>query len=214
LGDSITAGVGGTGYAATGSTIYSTYRAVDPAGVCWANMLVAYLQDKFDCTAKNWGISGRASIDIITNIATLVESSDDIVILMIGTNDRNASFNTSLVQFATNLDNIVSYVQQAGKQIVLMSSIPTSVANETDGAAVKSYHMEDIDNVIMSVAASYNMEYISLYKQIINYCDIHGIAIDSLLADGLHPNDTGYGVMFNLVLDSLGIGRKRSGATW
>jgi lysophospholipase L1-like esterase len=35
------------------------------------------------------------------------------------------------------------------------------------------------------------------------------ISVDSLLADGLHPNDEGYHLIFKLVLRELGIGKAR-----
>ena len=33
----------------------------------------------------------------------------------------------------------------------------------------------------------------------------NGLELDSLLADGLHPNDEGYRVMFKLIIDELGV---------
>ena len=47
IGDSITAGVGGTGYATDGEIIYGTYR-VNTNGHCWANSLKEYYESKFN----------------------------------------------------------------------------------------------------------------------------------------------------------------------
>ena len=49
---------------------------------------------------------------------------------------------------------------------------------------------------------------ISIYNAFTKYCMIKNISVDSLLADGLHPNDEGYTLIFNLLLDELGLGRK------
>ena len=38
-----------------------------------------------------------------------------------------------------------------------------------------------------------------------HYCRQEKLSLDSLLADGLHPNDEGYRVMFRLLLEELGI---------
>ena len=99
-----------------------------------------------------------------------------------------------------------------GKEVILMSNIPSSVADETTD---KNFHMEDVDNATMWVAENNNMEYISVYKSMVEYCKYNNITIDSLLgSDGLHPNDNGYNVMFYLIANALGFGVKRDGATW
>ncbi|WP_141431897.1 SGNH/GDSL hydrolase family protein [Bacillus sp. 03113] len=214
IGDSITHGVGGTGWQQNGEQIGSTSFYTSPDSYCWGNLLRDYLYEKFSCTVKNWGTTGRTSSFLLSNLSTLVEADDDVIICMIGTNDRNASNNTTKQEYYDNLIAIGNYVRGLDKEIIFMSSIPASIANETDVGNPKNYHMEDVDHIVMSVATYFDMEYISLYKNFMNYCDLKDITIDSLLADGLHPNDQGYGIMFNIVTDHLGIGRKRPGATW
>jgi lysophospholipase L1-like esterase len=214
IGDSITQGVGGTGYAQDGEVIFEPFR-VNTKGYCWANLLKNYLESKFNCTVKNWGTSGRTSYDLLQHITRLIESDDDIIICMIGTNNRNNEYRDGVLNSQEGLYNdliaIADYVKGLGKEIIFMSSVPASIANETDD---KLFHMEDVDTIIMSAAAHYNMEYISLYKKMLNYCEMKDVTIDSFLDDGLHPNDEGYLVMFNFVCDALGIGRKRADATW
>jgi lysophospholipase L1-like esterase len=213
IGDSITAGVGGTGYATTGEIIYGTYQ-VNVNGVCWANSFKTYLEGKFGCTVKNWGVSGKTSKDLLNNISTLIQPADTIVICMIGTNDRNTGNNITKQNFYDNLVGIGNYVRGLGKEIIFMSNIPASIANETDASNAKSYHMEDVDHVIMKASQFFNQPYVSVYKDFIRYCDNHSITIDSLLGDGLHPNDNGYSIIFNLITNALGVGTKRVGATW
>lgn len=220
IGDSITHGYGGTGFtndSSNGEQIISGYY-VNTNGHCWANSLKDYLSEKFGCVVKNYGTTGRASGHLVLNLSSLIEPEDDIVICMIGTNDRNneteptdTSKTRSLALTYKNMQTIHDYVKGLGKDIIFMSSIPASVSNETDG---KLSHMEDIDNIIMKLAGVNNMEYISLYKLFTEYCEVRDITIDSLLADGLHPNDNGYDVMFYLITNALGIGTKRTGATW
>ena len=68
--------------------------------------------------------------------------------------------------------------------------------------------------MIMTVASKFNMEYISLFKRILEYCDYKTIDFSALLSDGLHPNDDGYEVMYKFILKSLGLALKVEGATW
>jgi lysophospholipase L1-like esterase len=196
IGDSITAGVGGTGYNENDLTL----------GYNWANQMKSYFENKFNCTVTNSGISGITSTTIKSNIASSA-SNKDIIICMIGTNDRAAANRQLLYD---NLKYVHDYVVGLGKQIIFMSAPPASVANEE----TKTMHMEDVDNIIMKVASDTNRQYISLYKLVTDYCKSNGITIDSLLGDGLHPNDTGYDVMFYLICKELGIATKRPGATW
>ena len=51
-----------------------------------------------------------------------------------------------------------------------------------------------------------------MYNAFMNYCEMKNITVDSLLKDGLHPNDEGYDVMFKLIMDEIGIARKVQGA--
>ena len=218
LGDSITHGVGGTGFAQDGDLILSLYNGtqkwnVNTSGHCWANSLRDYLQSKYNCIVKNYGMTG-AVVSFLTqglDLGELIDVNDDIIILQIGTNNRNGNVGQTKEAFRIQLDVLVKRILSMGKEVILMSSIPTSISNETDS---KNFHMEDVDNSIMAVAELNNMEYISNYKNFIQYCKDANITVDSLLADGLHPNDAGYDVMFYLICNALGIGTKRDGATW
>lgn len=216
IGDSITAGVCGTGYDASknGGGVYlwgDTYTNVK--GVCWANMIRDYWEKKYGCTVLNYGYSGISSGTIVSHIDTLVEDRDDVIICMIGTNDRNANtLNGDLNGYIKKLQRIVDLVTSKGKDLILMASIPASVANEVD--IPRLFHMEDVDNAVAYVASRNGMEYVSVYKLFIDYCEDTGTDIDSLLQDGLHPNDRGYEVMFRLISNALGIATKRPGATW
>jgi lysophospholipase L1-like esterase len=212
LGDSITHGVGGTGWAQDGAlimTLGSTSWNVNTSGHCWANSLKAYFESKFNCQVSNYGCSGANSNDIVNGLSQLVSATDNIVICMIGTNDRHI---TTKQQFYDNLRAIYNYCNNLGIQVVFMASIPAGLASETD--AVNVYHMEDVDSVVMKAATDLGLDYISMYKLFTEYCQTREITIDSLLSDGLHPNDTGYDAMFYLVSNALGIGPKRTGATW
>lgn len=215
IGDSITAGVGGTGYDASadgGGVLLWNNTYTNVKGTCWANMLKSYWEKKYGCTVLNYGYSGISSTHIISHIDTLVEDSDDVVVCMIGTNDRNGSQNTNLTDYIAKMYQIVNLVKAKGKDIILMANIPASVNNEVNTPRV--FHMEDVDNAVAYVAAQNAMEYVSVYKLFTEYCKYTGTSIDSLLSDGLHPNDKGYGVMFELISNALGIATKRQDATW
>lgn len=201
IGDSITHGVGGTGFEQNGDVIFDVYK-VNNDGHCWANSFKSYMESKFNCTVLNYGTTGRNSTALLNNIHTLVKDTDDIIICMIGTNDRDDGSKGILYQ---NLLDIYHNITVRGKKVIFMSSIPAKISNESN----KVFHMEDVDVVISCVASTLNCEYVSLYKLFIEYCKTRNVDMDTLMTDEVHPNDEGYDVMFYLVCNALGFGVER-----
>ena len=216
LGDSITHGQGGSNFEQDGDLIWDagwcSWR-VNTNGYCWANKLKTYFESKFNCTVKNYGMAGTSSWHLNEAYSNLVEADDDIIIVMIGTNNRNSGgvISSTTQKLYNDLKEFYNHVVEDGKQVIFMSSIPASVENETDN---KLFHMEDVDHIYMKLANDLNIEYISMFKLFNEYCNSRGINLNSLLADGLHPNDTGYDAMFYLITNALGLSPKINGATW
>lgn len=215
IGDSITAGFGGTGYDASeaggGEHIYDSYYS-NIHGHCWANSLKTYFESMFNCVVKNWGTTGRDSTNIYQHLSDLIEADDDIVICSIGTNDRRdvddnydtgwgAPKTTRLIQ--DNLQGIYTYCKRNGKEIIFISPIPATDTSESG----KALHCNQIDFAFYQFANANKMEYISMYKLLLEYCSNHGITLASILdGSGLHPTDTGYDIMFYLISNALGVG--------
>jgi lysophospholipase L1-like esterase len=176
---------------------------------CWGGMLKTYLESKFDCTVTNNGASGASAQQLVDNWDAIVSADDDVIICMIGTNDRQKTLST----IYQSIVDLYEKAQANNQRIIFMSAPPASVENEMiedeNGKHIFIIHMEDIDNLYNYVNNTLNVGYISIYKAFLNYCRDTGISVDALLADGLHPNDEGYKLMFEIVLENLGFGRKR-----
>ena len=67
--------------------------------------------------------------------------------------------------------------------------------------------MNDVDALYSKASVECGFAHISMYSAFVKYCEDKGVSIDSLLADGLHPNDNGYDVMFSLILNELNIAK-------
>lgn len=209
LGDSITQGVGGTGFAENGENIVSNWYR-NPDGYCWANLLSAYLLDKFDCTVTNNGCRGMSTHDILYFWDDLVDGTENICIVMVGTNNRARTQS----EFYTELNTIRNNLLANETEAIFMSATPASVLNETNTTDNFTWHMEDVDNIISKFACDNGIEYISLFKKCLDYIAYTGVSLDSLLADGLHPNDTLYALMYGWICKGLGLAIKVDGATW
>ena len=226
IGDSITHGVGGTGFQqdyGDGNVICiidempgsngSSFR-VNTKGVCWANSFKKYIETKYPYVTVNcWGTRGMSAHSWLTRghtennvfkncLEQLITDEDELVICMIGTNDRSQGAN--IEEFALNMTTVINYILGKGKKLLLMSSLPASLSNENNGT--QHFHMEDVNNLLCNFANNYNLWFVSLYNEVNKYLRNSKTSLNSILGDGLHPNDEGYDLMYKLLLEALGFG--------
>jgi lysophospholipase L1-like esterase len=216
LGDSITHGVGGTGFAQSGQPITQGFSR-NPDGFCWAKLLKDYLESHFDCQVVNNGCTGTTINFILDNFDALVDPEDDIILCTIGTNNRHQFFyqgpkwdrSAHMEGFYQKILALHDKFIQAGKTVIFMANIPASAQNEEDCAPDtengywRIMHMNDIDELYKKAWCDLQFPFISLYDLFNAYCAAHDRTVDSLLIDGLHPNDEGYDVMFTLLTQTL-----------
>lgn len=238
LGDSITQGVGSTGYTQFTTTIDGQqyiirgngpdYPRADQDyqigdfiyergnkkwyealdGYGWAQQLKTYFESKFNCVVKNYGCSG-INTEILGDIVNKKVINSDYDIVIIAIGTNDRT-QSSLTTVYNQLYSTVNNIKAHNKDVILIGNIPASIINEEN----YEYHMEDINHVISKCANDTNVPFVSLYSEFIDYCSDTGVSIDSLLKDGLHPTDQGYEVMFRILCDEFGIVPKRVGATW
>lgn len=190
------------------------YEAIDGNG--YAQRLKNYLQNKFGCTVKNYGMSGITSGRLLSQEMTsqtseLVTADEgtvrvfqgltkgfDTVFITIGGNDRGIA---SIDAFVYNLNWIVNYlINTDHKKVILMSMTPC----ENDGEM--PHPMSEIDAKINEIAETYSVPFVSCYNGMLEYCAETGVDITTLRkSDGLHPNDEGYAVVEAIVCEQLGI---------
>lgn len=202
-GDSITHGVGGTGFAQDGETIVGSFKR-NTKGYCWANLFRNYIDANYNAEVIVNGCTGTDSNFWNSNKAALIPSDTDTLILMIGTNDRNTSQSSPATKqqlwnsYYNNLTEIVNYCIANNTHVVLMSPIPAAASNEdyTGDGSIRLLKCFELNEVVQRVAAEKSLEYINLYELFYDYCYVKGIDFSTLLGDGLHPNDAGYRVMF------------------
>ena len=124
IGDSITAGSGGTGYSPNGTEIGeiegTTYYR-NEAGYCWANELKKYLEARFSCNVYNNGISGLSSRKLWVGVddGVLIPNDATMVILDVGINDRGGNINTE-----TYVENVINYCKTKGIKIIVSTNLP------------------------------------------------------------------------------------------
>lgn len=183
------------------------YEALDGNG--WAHLFKNYMNEKFKIIVRNFGMSGINSGDLKYFINDFMDTkfNFDCIVLMIGTNNREKG---NLESLYTDMNDTIKTIKNYGKDLIIMACIPASIANEKTFRV----HMEDVHNALRNIACENKIPFISVYNLFIDYCSNKGIKIDTLLSDGLHPNNEGYKVMFQLISNAMGIALKRPDATW
>jgi lysophospholipase L1-like esterase len=213
LGDSITHGVGGTGFEQNGEPIVKGFfRNKD--GYCWAKLFKEYMESQYDCIVTNNACTGTTIEFVIDNFDKLVDANDDIVICTIGTNNRHVykecgkkpDREEMLSAFYENVVKLYDRFSKRGGNFILVANIPATDANERDAEAYwRILHMCDINATYKKAESTCHFPFISLYDMMREHCEKNGIALEALLSDGLHPNNRGHEVMFELIKTALGI---------
>ncbi len=188
IGNSVVAGVGGTGYNGSNS-VPSTFST----GYCFTNVMRKYLNEKYGCTVVNQGISGQAITGIESHMNEIFSTGSQCAIYFADINDRNSAelWNT----FKTDLPSFITTALTKVKYFAVISQYPT----RSDLEVLSS----DADAFIAGATLE-RCYYGSLRKKWLDYIKLNGIT-STLTSDSYHPNDLGYYHMFKMVCEMLGI---------
>ena len=192
IGDSIIAGLGGTGYdiSESGGGEYIMYRGFDRYtnihGYCWVNEMIQHMADVYGHTnVKNRGVGGISTQEIYNNWTTLLDGANTVV-LSCGTNDYN-----NLERITTYLPQIAKECIKANVKLMVMTNTPNNTADANKYNAVKGR--------IVAVCNTLGIPVYDMYSEFEMYLSLKGLTLaDVLNSDGIHPNDTGYAIMFEI----------------
>lgn len=194
IGDSITAGVNGSGYSPTGKVIYGTYKQ-NESGFCYGNLLKEKLINTYNCVCENRAISGIRTTHIVENIDSLISDATHVY-CMIGTNNRSSDFD----RIVSDLNYIIDYCKQKEIQIIFALPIPTLYNGVTS-----SHKIEEVAQIESTLFKKLNIPYIDMYNEFYKMINNLNVSIDEVLTDRLHPNDFGYKIMYQILSEQLNL---------
>jgi lysophospholipase L1-like esterase len=143
--------------------------------------------------AINFGMSGQTTVQMLARFDTVLASGASIVVIERGINDLYY-----LGPQATNIDSIASMAAQAkaaGMRVILCSLVPDSF-DYLSGMAPTTAGIVAMNERILLLAKARGYLYADYYDAMPTP---EGGQRVSLTIDGLHPNNTGYAYLWNVL---------------
>lgn len=211
IGDSVAAGAGSSMSYKTEELIFEEdgtkfFRRVAPNS--WWGLLEQYLQDNYiKCTVENKGCGGAFSYQINKYIDTLISSDDNLVLVLMGLNDRKRT--NGMEELKTNCECVVDQLISKGKMVVLLTPTPSVHSNEYYPNRI--YHTNEVVEILRDIADSKKVPLVDNYKYIMEYLAKNQLVIDDIIYgegcinDGLHPSDYVQKLMVQNLIETLQI---------
>ena len=209
IGDSLAAGVGSSNIEETNEVLFrdllkkycriKTYNS-------WHNLLEKYYKDNnIDCTITNYGTVGAFSYQINKYLDKLVSKEDDIVIVLVGINDRKRV--NGLKELNTNLRSIIDKLKSMNKTIVVLTPTPSTTKNEYYENRI--YHTKDIVKIIREICLEKDVLLIDSYEYINKYLEDNKLELEDIIYgdnsrnDGFHPSDKVQKLMYEKIVKDI-----------
>ena len=205
LGDSISAGVGSSGYGLTTAPIFTdnsgtTYYEPNHTSPSWANKLRNYLERVNPSSSFfNGAIGGKSAKFFNENKSLYMPDNKDVVFVMLGTNDRVVSSNLS--EFKSNLTELLEYVDSKSNFMIVMSANPVKADYDAQG----NFSQEEANAVIVDICEANDYLLINHFTETTAKMYTKNYRIEDVLADNAHPNDRGYALYWDTIQKALGI---------
>jgi lysophospholipase L1-like esterase len=138
----------------------------------------------------NFGVSGNTSQQLYERIDPPLQSSPDLVAVMIGTNDLGLAVAEPAV-VAENLERIVAPARAAAP-VIVQSVLPREVEYAES--------VGELNRLLRASAERLGVRYLDLWPA---FADRRGALAPELTTDGLHLSPSGYLVWADLLLPAL-----------
>lgn len=179
----------------------------------WANRLKEYFESKdFYNVLYNLGIPGDSSTDLLKRFETETKSrvqyySPDnkfVILIAIGTNDSRGlgvsdNIQTNPKDYEENICKLVDIAKTHTKEVVIIGLSPV---DETlmpfEDTYFSNNRIEQFNKILEKIAQDNNLLFCDIYSGFKNKKNYH-----KLLVDGIHPNDEGYKLMYEIIKSFL-----------
>ncbi len=188
-----------------------TYGEYDGVFGGWVDILKRYALQKFhegngdELILFNLGIGGETTEGLLKRMPVELEARNstdgNLVFLSYGANDLAIKEGVQIVspeKFRNNIIAAVQHAQKFSRDIYLVSILP--ISQNIDGVVVGSGKLRSNEEVVVyngilkNIAAEYSLTYIDFHSALLEDKEVF------LSADGVHPNEKGYGMMAEIAI--------------
>lgn len=211
IGDSLAAGIGSSNVVISKQILFKDkikkyYRVDSPNS--WSSLLDKYLKDnKLNCSITNYGAKGAFSYQINKYLDKLINKDDNLIILLVGINDRKRK--NGLNELHKNLNIIINKLKNMNKEIIVLTPNPSTYKNEH--LPNRLFHTKEIVDIIKNVCMENKIELIDIYKYITDYLKISNLKIEDIIYedkcknDGFHPSNKIQSLIFERIKENISI---------
>ncbi len=186
-----------------------TYGEYDGMFGGWVDILKRYALQKYNEGSNelilfNLGIGGETTEGLVKRISNEMgarNSEENIVFLGYGANDLAVKDGKQMVGpelFKANIEKAVLHAKEFSGEIYLVSILPVSEEINgrlsTTGKVRTNHDVLFYNQVLKNIAAENSLEYIDFHSAFLQDKEI------LLSADGVHPNEKGYGMMAEIAI--------------
>ncbi len=176
---------------------------------CWANKMIDYLTSTYnDVTAVNRGIDSLSAKELNKNLADLVTYGDnqhfDVAVIAIGINDHSTVAANPDERILTPLTRTIERLMEMGIQPIVFSNAP--LWRPQGESKPKGKNAETVHSAIVTACNMAGVPCYDMFTEFREYMHRNGLIwSDVMNNDGLHPNDSGYEIMFRIAKKLMGV---------
>lgn len=207
VGDGITAGFGHSAYSSPdgGRIVFSnsgqTFREPGFEFDSWANQLRQYVSapEFGEIDLVNAGIIDKTADWALRNIDFLLAEQEDVVFIMIGTDDRIYS---TIDKYESDMRQLLAIADERSEHLVVMSPPPSK-----EDIFPYNFTMEQVDEVLKKISEEESYTFISHYDAMQQHlADNESLMYEDLMQTaGANPVDGGYALMWETMRVELGL---------
>lgn len=147
----------------------------------------------------NEGVSGSNTGTWLTGnwIPDRISTKDNYIIMMLGTNDRHTT--QKIGTFKNNYLQLLDRIAAKNNKAKIIVMAPPAVTQSEDPSTGRLFRIADLNYAISQISQLRSVSFISLFEATSKLKAQGAI----FLADELHPNDYGYGVIADYIINQL-----------
>lgn len=152
---------------------------------------------------ENVSQGGKEWVWFDENKTSYVNESDDVVMIMLGTNDRNIAYSYS--DIITAIESFLLYAKNQANHVIVFNNPPTGF-NEQE----YTFGVEQINQMIRKVCYEKGYTYVDIAQSFNEMVYTMGLNIsDVLQPDNLHYTDLGHEIIYKSMQAKLGLVHNR-----